>query len=63
MHLLSYFVVRMIWWFVILGVSTLVVVCVAIALFIRLRHHLQNAHAARDEATAEVEPERQADHV
>jgi uncharacterized membrane protein len=53
----------MIWWFVILGVSTLVVVCVAIALFIRLRHHLQSAHAARDEAANEVEPERQADRI
>ena len=31
----------MIWWFLILGVSTLVVVCVAIALFMRLRRHLQ----------------------
>jgi hypothetical protein len=53
----------MIWWFVILGVSTLVVVCVAIALFIRLRHHLQSAHAARDEAASEVEPEQQADRI
>lgn len=53
----------MIWWFVILGVSTLVVVCVAIALYVRLRHHLQSAHAARDGAADEVEPERQADRV
>jgi len=30
----------MIWWFLILGVSTLVVVCVAIALFIHLRRNL-----------------------
>ena len=36
----------MIWWFLILGVSTLVVVCVAIALYMRLRRHLQQAHAA-----------------
>jgi hypothetical protein len=35
----------MIWWFLILGVSTLVVVCVAIALFLHLRSHLQKAHA------------------
>jgi hypothetical protein len=34
----------MIWWFLILGVSTLVVVCVAIALYVHLRRHLQKAH-------------------
>ncbi|HLV87397.1 MAG TPA: hypothetical protein VKV39_10500 [Candidatus Sulfotelmatobacter sp.] len=34
----------MIWWFLILGVSTLVVVCVAIALFVHLRRHLHKAH-------------------
>jgi putative exporter of polyketide antibiotics len=38
----------MIWWFLILGVSTLVVVCVAIALYLRLRRHLQAAHAAQE---------------
>ena len=38
----------MIWWFLILGVSTLVVVCVAIALYMRLRRHLQAAHAAQE---------------
>lgn len=32
--------VRMIWWFLILGVSTLVVVCVAIALYVHLRRSL-----------------------
>ncbi|MFY9911682.1 MAG: hypothetical protein WCF22_19325 [Candidatus Sulfotelmatobacter sp.] len=53
----------MIWWFVILGVSTLVVVCVAIALYVRLRRHLRAAHAARDEASSEIEPERQADSI
>ena len=50
----------MIWWFLILGVSTLVVVCVAIALYMRLRRHLQAAHAARDGSTGEVEHEQQA---
>jgi len=35
----------MIWWFLILGVSTLVVVCVAIALYVHLRRHLQKMHA------------------
>ncbi len=38
----------MIWWFLILGVSTLVVVCVAIALYVRLRRHLQRAHATQE---------------
>jgi hypothetical protein len=49
----------MIWWFLILGVSTLVVVCVAIALYMRLRRHLQAAHAAR----AEADLERKADEI
>jgi len=48
----------MIWWFLILGCSTLVVVCVAIALYVRLRRHLQAAHA-REGSTSEVERERQ----
>jgi hypothetical protein len=37
----------MIWWFLILGVSTLVVVCVAIALFMRLRRHTESARISR----------------
>ena len=41
----------MIWWFLILGVSTLVVVCVAIAIYVHLRHNLQKAHPAHDETT------------
>jgi hypothetical protein len=45
----------MIWWFLILGVSALVVVCVAIALYMRLRRHLQAAHAAREPGSTEVE--------
>jgi len=44
----------MIWWFLILGVSTLVVVCVAIALFVHLRHNLQKAHAAHEESQREL---------
>jgi hypothetical protein len=48
----------MIWWFLILGISTLVVVCVAIALYLRLRHHLGKAHSA-DTTLTEVEKERQ----
>jgi len=45
----------MIWWFLILGVSTLVVVCVAIALYVRLRRHLQAAHATQRADTSEME--------
>jgi threonine/homoserine/homoserine lactone efflux protein len=45
----------MIWWFLILGVSTLVVVCVAIALFMRLRRHLQAAQAAQDKTSGVVD--------
>ena len=48
----------MIWWFLILGVSTLVVVCVAIALYMRLRRHLQAVHAAREGHLSETEGER-----
>jgi hypothetical protein len=48
----------MIWWFLILGVSTLVVVCVAIALYMRLRGHLQAAHAMELPSRSETEGER-----
>jgi hypothetical protein len=51
----------MIWWFLILGVSTLVVVCVAIALYMRLRRHLQAAHTVRESVSGEVESERVSD--
>jgi hypothetical protein len=44
----------MIWWFLILGVSTLVVVCVAIALYVRLRRHLQKAHVSHDGTPSDV---------
>jgi len=45
----------MIWWFLTLGVGTLVVVCVAIALFIHLRRNLQKAHASHDGTLTEAE--------
>ncbi len=48
----------MIWWFLILGASTLVVVCVAIALYMRLRRHLREAHA-QDSGLNKSERERQ----
>jgi hypothetical protein len=51
----------MIWWFLILGGSTLVVVCVSIAIYVHLRHHLQKAHASH-EATLTEEP-RQPDSI
>ena len=47
----------MIWWFLILGVSTLVVVCVAIALYVHLRKSLQRAHATHEDTLTEVEHE------
>jgi hypothetical protein len=47
----------MIWWFLILGVSTLVVVCVAIALYMRLRRHLQAAHAAQERSASQLDRE------
>jgi hypothetical protein len=45
-------VVRMIWWFLTLGVSTLVVVCVAIALLVHLRRNLHKV--AHEEAPSEL---------
>jgi hypothetical protein len=48
----------MIWWFLILGASTLVVVCVAIALYMHLRQRLQMAHATHEESLSAVERER-----
>ncbi len=53
----------MIWWFLILGVSTLVVVCVAIALFLHLRHNLQKAHTSQDEAVRDGEHRQRSDSV
>jgi hypothetical protein len=52
----------MIWWFLILGVSTLVVVCVAIALYMRLRRHLLAAHAAHGLAS-EADGEHRSENV
>jgi hypothetical protein len=41
----------MIWYFLTLGVSTLVVVCVAIAAYVHLRRRLQAVHAGPDESS------------
>jgi hypothetical protein len=38
----------MTWWFIVLGFSTLVVVCVAIAIYVRIRSHWQAAEAAKE---------------
>ena len=45
----------MIWWFLILGVSTLVVVCVAIALYMRLHRRLKGAQASQEGSLGEGE--------
>jgi hypothetical protein len=43
----------MTWWFIILGSSALVVVCVAIALFLRVRRHMNAAKSGlRDDPDA-----------
>jgi hypothetical protein len=52
----------MIWWFLILGLSTLVVVCVAIAIYVHLRRNLQKAHAAHDEPVSGTHPQRDREH-
>jgi hypothetical protein len=52
----------MIWWFLILGLSTLVVVCVAIAIYVHLRRNLQRAHAAHDEAVTKTSLQRDQEH-
>lgn len=46
----------MIWWFLILGVSTLVVICVAIALYMRLQRHLQATHQSQESNEARADP-------
>ena len=53
----------MIWWFLILGGSTLVVVSVAIALYMHLRRNLQKAHPSHEGTLTEVERPRQPDSI
>jgi len=55
--------VRMIWWFLILGVSTLVVVCVAIALYMHLRRNLQKAHTLHEAPLSDRQREHQPDSI
>ena len=53
----------MIWWFLILGGSTLLVVCVAIAIYVHLRHNLQKAHASHEGTLTEVKRDPQPDSI
>jgi hypothetical protein len=53
----------MIWWFLILGVSTLVVVCVVIALYMRLRRHLREAHAAQSGSLSDAHGEHRSETI
>ena len=53
----------MIWWFLILGGSTLLVVCVAIAIYVHLRHNLQKAHASHEAALTEAKSPHQPDSI
>src|ERR1700736_2973125 len=43
------YVVRMLWWFLILGVSTAVVVSVALTLYMRVRRQMKRSAAHRAE--------------
>jgi hypothetical protein len=47
----------MTWWFIILGCSALVVVCVAIALYLRVRRHMNVSKALRDDPDAVKRPD------
>jgi hypothetical protein len=47
----------MTWWFIILGFSALVVVCVAIALFLRVRRHMNAEKVLREDPEA-IDPDR-----
>jgi hypothetical protein len=53
----------MIWWFLILGGSTLLVVCVAIAIYVHLRHNLQKAHASHEATLTETKHPHQPDSI
>jgi hypothetical protein len=52
----------MTWLFIVLGFSALVVVCVAIALYVRVRWHMKAAHKIRHEGLDAIEHER-VDHI
>jgi hypothetical protein len=48
----------MTWWFIVLGLSTLVVVCVAIASYMRIRRHLRASEAPADDGLDAMDSER-----
>ena len=48
----------MTWWFIVLGFSALVVVCVAIALFLRVRRHMSADQPALPEDPDTIDPNR-----
>lgn len=50
--------VRMTWWFIVLGLSTLVVVCVAIASYMRIRRHLRATETHVDNGLDAADRER-----
>ena len=58
LRLVSLIVVRMTWWFIILGFGALMVVCVAIALFLRVRHHLGGAKPATTDDSESLDSDR-----
>jgi len=47
----------MIWWFFILGISTLVVLLVAIGLYMRIRSHMRASHSPVESSTDSAGPE------
>jgi len=46
----------MTWWFIVLGFSALVVVCVAIALFLRVRRHMSAEKPALPDDPDAIDP-------
>lgn len=46
----------MTWWFIVLGFSALVVVCVAIALFLRVRRHMSPEKPALPDEPDVIDP-------
>jgi hypothetical protein len=52
----------MTWWFIVLGFSTLVVVCVAIASYMRIRRHLKASDTHGNDGLDGIDPER-IDHI
>jgi hypothetical protein len=44
----------MTWWFIVLGFSSLVIVCVAIALYVRVRQHMRASKPVVDLDTGET---------